>query len=264
MKSKKFVIISVISTTALLASVGIASAATNIGQSQLPQKAGTFHHMGFKAGRANFRGHMSSLMSVAAKDLNMTTQTLMTDLRSGKSINDLASLQGVDASKIETDIQNALTTGINQAEQAGKITSAQATKMESNLTKRVQNMLSQTHPAKGDRGPGFRAPMSSVMNVAAKDLNMTTQTLMTDLRSGKSINDLASVQGIDASKIETDVQNALTTGINQAEQAGKITTAQAAKMQSNLTKRVQNMLSRTWHGHIKKNESSQTTTTSNS
>ena len=144
MKSKKLAIISVISTAALLSTVGLASAATNTSQSPFVQKSGTFHHMNFKADRATFGGSMSSVMSVVAQDLNMTTQTLQSDLSSGKSINDLATAQGVDTSKIATDVQNAITTSINQEVQAGKITSDQATKMESNLTQRVQKILGQT------------------------------------------------------------------------------------------------------------------------
>ena len=145
MWSKKIALISVISTTALLASVGIASAMPNLSLGQLSQKSGiAFSHMNQKDEAAGFGGSMSSVMNVVAQDLNMTTQTLMSNLSSGKSIKDLATAQGVDTTKLATDVQAALTANINQEVQSGKITSAQATTMESNLTQRVQKILSQT------------------------------------------------------------------------------------------------------------------------
>ena len=264
MWSKKIALISVISTTALLASVGIASAMPNLSLGQLSQKSGiAFSHMNQKDEAAGFGGSMSSVMNVVAQDLNMTTQTLMSNLSSGKSIKDLATVQGVDTTKLATDVQAALTANISQEVQSGKITSAQATTMESNLTQRVQKILSQTRQAKGNRGAGFDGSMSSVMNVVAQDLNMTTQTLMSNLSSGKSIKDLATVQGVDTTKLATDVQAALTANINQEVQSGKITSAQATTMESNLTQRVQKILSQTRQSHIRNNSGSQNATTSN-
>jgi len=112
MWSKKIALISVISTTALLASVGLASAMPNFSQGQSPKSEIAFSHMNKNEG-AGFGGSMSSVMSVVAQDLNITTQILMSDLSSGKSINDLATAQGVDMTKLATDVQAALTANIN-------------------------------------------------------------------------------------------------------------------------------------------------------
>ncbi|KLU63726.1 hypothetical protein DEAC_c43610 [Desulfosporosinus acididurans] len=260
MKSKKLVIISVISTATLLASVGVASAATNFGNGQAAPKSG-------------FAGSMNSVMSVVAQDLNISTQTLQSDLSSGKSINDIATAQSFDTSKLASDVEAALTANINQAVQAGKMTQDQATKMESNLAQRVQTMLSKTHQAKqagqtghtrGNMRASFAGSMNSVMSVVTQDLNISTQTLQSDLSSEKSINDIATAQSFDTSKLASDVEAALTANINQAVQAGKMTQDQATKMESNLAQRVQTMLSQKWHSHTRNNSSSQNTATSNS
>ncbi|MDR3585555.1 MAG: hypothetical protein P4L59_09545 [Desulfosporosinus sp.] len=264
MWSKKVVFISVISTTALLASVGIAGAMPNFSQGQLSQKSGiAFSHMNKKVGRAGLGGSMSSVMKVVTQDLNISNQTLMSELSSGKSINDIAAAQKADKAKLATDVQAALTANITQAVQSGKMTSAQATTMESKLTQRVQNILSRTRQAKGNRGAGLGGSMSSVLKVVTQDLNISNQTLMSELGSGKSINDIATAQKADKAKLATDVQAALTANITQAVQSGKITSDQATTRESKLTQQVQNILSRTRQSQTRKNNGTQNATTLN-
>ncbi|EGW40663.1 hypothetical protein DOT_1410 [Desulfosporosinus sp. OT] len=261
MWSKKIVLISVISTTALLASVGIASAMPDLGLGQLTQKSGiAFSHINKKAGGAGFLGSMGSVMNILAQDLNnISTETLITDLNAGKSINDIATAQGVDKAKLAQDVQDALTANIEQAVQSGKLTEEQATTMKSKVTEQVQNLLSRTQQAKVNRGAEFGASMSSVMNVVAQDLNISTETLMSDLKAGKSINDIATAQDVDKTKLAQDVQAALAANIDQAVQAGKITEEQAATMKSKLAEQGQSLLSRTHQSHTRKNSALATT-----
>jgi hypothetical protein len=85
------------------------------------------------------------------------------------------------------------------------------------------------------RGPSAGPEFGALAGIVAKDLTMTPAELKAALRGGQSIAALAKSKNVDPQKIIDDLMAGVTTRIDAAVTAGKITTAQAAKMKARLT-----------------------------
>ena len=90
-------------------------------------------------------------------------------------------------------------------------------------------------PGESHVGHHFGLKGSASLDVAAKDLNMTTADLKTALQGGQSIAALARSKNVDPQTIINDLVTDATTRIDAAVSSGKITAAQATKIKANLT-----------------------------
>jgi hypothetical protein len=116
-------------------------------------------HGGFMGGSEN------SLMSVAADKLGMTVSELATELRSGKSIADVAQEKNVDTQTIVDAYLAQLKSNLDQAVTNGRITQAQADSMLQQATENAPDMLNNTFEncmpgglRNGGRPGRFQAP----------------------------------------------------------------------------------------------------------
>lgn len=87
----------------------------------------------------------------AAKFLGIGEQDLRTQLRSGKSLAQVAQAAGKSKDALVQAIVADETTKIDQAVKDGKLTADQATKIKSDLTQRVTDLVDHV----GGTGPGF-------------------------------------------------------------------------------------------------------------
>jgi hypothetical protein len=102
-------------------------------------------------GRGGFAGGNAEMDAAAAK-LGMTTQELMTELRAGKSLADVATEKGVGADELKAAIITAVTAQIDQAVSDGKLTQTQAEQLKSKLDSQID--LNKSWP----NGGGFKGP----------------------------------------------------------------------------------------------------------
>jgi len=91
-------------------------------------------------------------MAAAAAKLGMTTQELMTELRSGKTLADVAKEKNVTADELKAAIITAVTAQLDQAVKDGKLTQAQADQLKSRLDSQID--LNKSWP----NGGGFKGP----------------------------------------------------------------------------------------------------------
>jgi hypothetical protein len=222
-----------------------------------PGKRGMGPHMGFGIG-----GREDSLIEVAADELGMTVEDLMTELRNDKSIADVAKEKGVDTQVIIDAYLAKLTENLNQAVTDGKITQETADSMLVQAKQDLPNELSNAWP-EGMRGgfkDGFRmgGKEDSLITVAADKLGMTVQDLMTELRDGKSIADAAKDKGVDTQVISDAYLAKLTENLNKAVTDGQITQKMAdwmvAQAKQNLPNQLSNTGLRGMHGEFKGGE----------
>ncbi len=170
-------------------------------------------------------------IAAAAKALNMTPQELMKDLSDGKTtIADIAKQKNIPLD----DVVNAIASADHD---------------------RIENFVNNPLPqfgkggpggpggAAGPGGPGF-GPLgmlggaNSVFAAAAKDLGITTQQLMSDIRNGQSIADVANAKHVSVDTIINDMTAAAQKQIDDAVSAKKLTSDQAAKLSANLKDRI--------------------------
>jgi hypothetical protein len=97
------------------------------------------------------------LMQAAASYLGVSVSTLSGDLRSGKSLADVANgTPGKSASELVSTLVAAVKAKLAAAVTAGKLSSAQESKLEANLQQRITDLVNAKRPAvSSPRGFGF-------------------------------------------------------------------------------------------------------------
>jgi transposase-like protein len=224
------------------AGVSIAGAASDGGSAPAPTQAiaGRDHPrlapVAQHARRALRRG-----LQLAAKTIGVDAKELRDELRAGKSIADVATEHGVDPNTVITALVDAATTKINTAKTNGKLTDEQATKLLANLGERVTNVVQHKGPfaAHGRRhAQRLRRRARAGGKLAAQTIGIDAKALRDELRSGKSIADVATEHGIAPNTVINALVDAATTKINAAKAAGKLTDAQAARLLDHLTERI--------------------------
>ncbi len=155
-------------------------------------------------------------------------------------IADVASHLGISTSTLQGAVQQARLDQVQKMLSAGKITSAQASQMETAI-KSGQVGFGGMH-ARGGRMMGFGG---GAMQAAATYLGVTPAQLRSDLQSGKSLSDIASAQsGKSATGLEAAITAAMQQQIQQAVSAGKLTQQQATQQQQQLQTFVQQFVAR--------------------
>jgi lambda repressor-like predicted transcriptional regulator len=81
---------------------------------------------------------------VTAKDIGVTPQDLVSELKSGKSLADVAGEHNVSSQTLVNDLVTAGEAKVNAAASANKITSAEASKINSALPARVTTLVNHT------------------------------------------------------------------------------------------------------------------------
>jgi hypothetical protein len=115
------------------------------------------------AGKPDCRGlrggfHGGAGLDAAAKAIGVSTESLLSDLKAGKTIAAVAKAKGVAVQKVIDAMVAAAKTEIAAQVKAGRLTSDQAAKIEADLTARITERVNGTfalHDRPG-RGFGFR------------------------------------------------------------------------------------------------------------
>ena len=187
--------------------------------------------------------------------LGLKPAELATQLRSGKSLADIAKAQGKTVEGLKTAITDAATKQLDAAVTAGKLTKEQETKLLAGLASQLDDFVNGIH--KGVRG--FRVPggpggmrhgfgfgfgpglMAGAQDVATY-LGLKPAELATQLRSGKSLADIAKAQGKTVEGLKTAITDAATKQLDAAVTAGKLTKEQETKVLAGLTSHLDDLV----------------------
>ena len=98
-------------------------------------------------------GGMRDQFAAVAKQLGMEPKDLLTELKAGKSIADVATAKGVDPQAVIDSLVAASSTRIDEAVKNGKLDQAKADAMKQKLPERIKALVDrQGFPGKG-KGP---------------------------------------------------------------------------------------------------------------
>jgi hypothetical protein len=122
-------------------------------QPRKPGGPGGFGRFGL--GLGGIAGAKSDVLGTASKMLGMTPDEITTQLRSGKSLADLATSKGIAPQKLIDAIVADANSRIDKAVTNNKLTADQASKIKGNLNQAVTNLVNNTMPLHGG-GPRFR------------------------------------------------------------------------------------------------------------
>lgn len=125
-------------------------------QSQADKVAATLDQKLPQHGLGGMRGKhrlMHLELATAAKALGMTEDALRTQLRSGKSLAEIAKAQNVSVDTLITALVDAAKAKLAAAVKNGRLTQAQADEISASLKERITNHVNHVRPDRPARGP---------------------------------------------------------------------------------------------------------------
>lgn len=181
---------------------------------------------------------------------------------SSSFLNDFARRLGVSPSKVQSAYKGAMSDRLNELVKEGKITKQQAQRMQQHLNDR---------PGFGGPmgGPGFGGPMGGPgmhggfghrmhggpmrwLKPAATYLGITTAELGKELQAGKTPAKIATSHGKTAAGLEAVLVAQAKQPLDAAVKAGKLTSAQATRIEKFLTQRIDDLVQHgfSFHPHF--------------
>jgi hypothetical protein len=184
--------------------------------------------------------------------------------RSQAIVNDAAGTLGIDPSKLSSALKKALENQVDAQVTAGKLTAAQGDAIKKRIEDGTQPIFGGPGFGGGPRGhfgrfgpggfggpggrPGFGfagpALMGGIKDVATY-LGLKPADLLTQLRSGKSLADIATAQGKTVDGLKTAITGAATKQLDAAVTAGRLSKDQETKLLAGLASRLDDLVNGT-------------------
>ena len=165
----------------------------------------------------------AGLFQSAATYLGLDRKALVKELRSGKSLAQVADARNKSVAGLETAILNAFKAKVAKAVAAGKLDNARAQKLVAAAPAVIHRLVThapKARPAKANVRGGF-------LKVAADYLGLDRKALAQELRSGKSLAQVATAKNKSVDGLETAIFNAFKAKVDKAVAAGKLSNAVA-------------------------------------
>ncbi len=187
--------------------------------------------------------------------------------RSQAIVDDAAGTLGVTPSALSDALKKALEKQVDAQVTAGKLTQAQADAIKKRIEDGTQPIFGGGRGGFGEHfghrgfgGPGFgRGPMfggpgglpglAAGIDDLATWLGLKPADLMTQLRSGKSLADVAQAQGKTVAALKTEITDLATKRLDAAVTAGKLTKDQEQKLLDGLAKHVDDLVNGVHEDH---------------
>lgn len=157
-------------------------------------------------------------------------------------IGDVAKRLNVSPAQLTAAVKAALIDRINADVKAGRLTQAEANKIEQaiNQNARLPFLFAPgAHRFLEVRGKGL-----GVFHAAATYLGVTNAQLLSELRSGKSLAQIAKARGKSVSGLEQAIMTSEKTRLNRAVSKGRITKAQEQQLLARLSSRISQLVNR--------------------
>jgi len=207
----------------------------------------------FSGGKMDHRGGFG--MKVSYKEntellslLKLDADKLQEELKAGKSLVELAEAQGVDTDDVVALLVKQQEAKLAEAVKAGKLTQEQADKMTENASERVKDQVENTHAGKGfDKGRGFGGGYEKNEELLSL-LKLDADKLQEELKSGKSLAEVAKAQGVDTDDVVALLVKEQEAKLAEAVKAGKLTQEQADKLAENASEHVKAQVENTHQG----------------
>jgi hypothetical protein len=155
-------------------------------------------------------------------------------------LSDAAKRLGTDPAKLREALAAAEDAQLDADVQAGKLTQEQADRIKQ---RRKESGTVLGGPGlRGPHGPDFgrfgHGPVGDVVEAAANAVGLSEDKLIEQLRSGKSLSDIAKDQGKDYDQVKAAVRAAIQTELDAAVKRGDLTQARADRILARLSQRL--------------------------
>jgi uncharacterized protein (DUF433 family) len=235
-------LIATATTAAVLgtAGVSIAGAATNSGGSQ-PSAASATTQPNRAGRRALVKQFGKHALELAAKTIGVKPADLVKALKDGQSIADVANAHNVQPQTVIDALVQAADAKID----ASKLSADRKAKAKERVPTAVANFVNNPHPKAGHAAAraGLRREIRrDGLNLAAKTIGVKPADLLKELRSGKTIADVANAHNVQPQT----VIDALVKAADAKIDASTLTSDQKAKLEQRVPTAVAKFVN-SWH-----------------
>lgn len=193
-----------------------------------------------------------SPLAAASKVLGITETELKTELQAGKSVADVAKAKNIDIATVKAALLAEAKAHIDSEVAAGKHTAIEGATKLAKITSRIDTLLTTAGlPARGPRGMGIKGgyegkggPGRFMSATLATTLKLTQEELRTQLRSGKSLADVAKAQSVDIAVVKTALTTAFAAHLAEEVTSGRHTQAEADTKLAQFTTNLDTMVNR--------------------
>jgi hypothetical protein len=181
------------------------------------------------------------LLPAAAAYLGVTPVALRTELRSGKSLAQVATAKGKSVDGLKTALVAAIKTKVTAAKAAGKLDAARADRLLQRAPQLVERLVNAKPRARAMRAKGARG---GLLKTAATYLGVTNAQLVTDLRAGKSLAQVATAKSKSVDGLKQALLAALKQKVDAAVAAGRLDAARAQKLLERAPAHIERLVNR--------------------
>lgn len=181
-----------------------------------------------------------SVVTAATAYLGLSRQQLLRELRSGKSLAEIATARSKSVDGLEAALATALNARIDAARGAGRITAARSDRMKARVPRLVERIVN-AKPRAVARAIAKR----STLAIAARYVGLTRAQLATELRAGRSLAQVATARGKSVDGLEAALLAPVKRKLDRAVATGRLDAARAAAMLARAEARIERLVNRT-------------------
>jgi DNA-binding CsgD family transcriptional regulator len=193
-----------------------------------------------------------SPIAEAVTALGMTEAELKTELQAGKSIADVAKAKNIDLDTVIAKLTAAFKAHLDEEVASGKHTQAEADAKLAEFKTRVTEMVNAPglpmrggkggHGPGGHGGKGGHGPQKFATATLATTLKLTETELQTELKSGKTIKQIADAQNVDIADVKATLTSDFKAHLDEEVASGEHTQAEADAKLAEFTTRLDDMV----------------------
>jgi len=179
-----------------------------------------------------FDANRPSPIAEAAKALGMTEAELKTELQAGKSIADVAKAKNIDLDVVIAKLTAAFKAHLDEEVKSGEHTQAEADAKLAEFKTRITSMVNAPglpmHGGKGGHGPmGGKGGAKFATASLASTLKLTEAEMHTQLKSGKTLKQIAEAQNVDIADVKATLTSDFKAHLDEEVKSGEHTQAEA-------------------------------------
>ena len=191
-----------------------------------------------------------SPIAEAANALGMTEAELKTELQAGKSIADVAKAKNIDLDTVIAKLTTAFKAHLDEEVASGKHTQTEADAKLAEFKTRVTEMVNTTGlPMRGGKGgpgghegKGGHGPQKFATAQLATTLKLTETELQTQLKSGKTIKQIADAQNVDIADVKATLTADFKAHLDEEVASGEHTQTEDDAKLAEVTTRLDDMV----------------------
>jgi len=176
--------------------------------------------------------------------LGMDANALGQELKSGKTLAQIAVAQGMDANTLTGKLQAAFNDRIDKAVTNGKLTKDKADALKLKTAAKATSIINKSWT--GHKGGAGKENVFKNMQQQIPALlgNMDATQLKAQLKSGKTLAQIAQDRGIAKDTLVSKLQSIMKANLEQAVKDNKITADKATQIESKFPQMIERMVTR--------------------